>query len=346
MICGVGGYLDAEARKIKNLKTYFLPQMKHPIRPWWDVVAFFKIASILKQEKVQVVHTHSSKAGFLGRWAARMAVVPAIVHTVHGWGFYDGQFFLTRWLYIRLEKLTASITQKIITVSAHNRNEGIELGIGKKQQYEVIHSGILPKKYVLSSVQFKKARRLINPKNRPAVLILSNFKNQKSPFDVVEASQKVCADMPNALFIWAGDGPMRQAVEQKIAQAGLTTNFKLLGWRQDIAELFAASDVLLLTSIYEGLPRVVLQAMAAGKPVVATAVNGTPEAVREGVTGFLVKPHDTERMSQALLNILGSRALSRKMGRAGQKSLRGSFLMDQMLQDIEKLYSKVHSSRS
>lgn len=338
LFSGVGGYLDADAKKIKNLKTYFLPELKHPIRPWWDLIALFEMAAILRKEKVQVVHTHSSKAGFLGRWAAKMAGVPVIIHTVHGWGFFEGQFFLTRWLYILLEKWTAPITDRIITVSAHNRAEGLGLGIGRKEQYQVIHSGILPQNYLLPANKARKARAQINPQNRPAVLILSNFKKQKSPFDVVDVAVLVKTQMPKVLFIWAGDGPLRSAVEEKAADKGLTSNFKWLGWREDVAELLAASDVLLLTSLHEGLPRVVLQAMAAGKPVVATAVNGTPEVVREKVTGFLAQPHDIEKMAWSIVNLLSQPSLARRMGRTGQKALRGSFLMDRMLEEIETLY--------
>lgn len=118
-------------------------------------------------------------------------------------------------------------------------------------------------------------------------------------------------------------------------------NFRLLGWREDVAGLLAATDVLLLTSLYEGLPRVVLQAMAAGKPVVATAVSGTPEAVKEGVTGFLHPPHDASGMARSLERILKDRVLGKKMGIAGRKGLKGSFLITEMLSQIEDLYQEV-----
>ncbi|HTC19861.1 MAG TPA: glycosyltransferase, partial [bacterium] len=176
--------------------------------------------------------------------------------------------------------------------------------------------------------------------NRPAVLILANFKGQKSPMDVVETARLLCEKMPEALFLWAGDGPLREQIEEKIEHYGLKQNFHLLGWHQDVASLFAASNVLFLPSLHEGLPRVVLQAMAAGRPVVATAVNGTPEAVQQGRTGFLVPPHDTSGMAQGLEKLLSQPVLARKMGKAGQKSLHGSFLIDEMLRQIEVLYAK------
>jgi glycosyltransferase involved in cell wall biosynthesis len=346
LISGVGGYLDPEAKKIKNFKTYFLPELKHAINPLWDFIALWKISSILKKEQVQIVHTHSSKAGFLGRWAARLAGIPHIVHTVHGWGFFKDQFFLTRFLYQTLERWTASITDTMIVVSQDNAMEGLSYGIGKKEQYKVIHSGILPAKYVLPSAKAKKARSLLNPQNRPCVLVLSNFKKQKSPLDVVETAKQLAVKIPSVLFLWAGDGPLLPAVKKAIERNGLSKNFKLLGWREDIAELLAASDVMFLASIHEGLPRVVLQTMAAGKPVVATAVNGTPEAVKQGVTGYLTQPHETQEMGDALVKILSNKSLAQKMGKAGQKSLKGTFLMDKMLMEIEKLYGALMARKS
>lgn len=346
LISGIGGYLDAKAQKIKNCKTYFLPELKHAIHPWWDLVALLKLSSILKKEQIQIIHTHSSKAGFLGRWAAHLAGVPHIIHTVHGWGFFKDQFFLIRFIYQTLESWTASITHEIIVVSQDNADEGLSHGIGEKEQYNVIHSGIIPTKYVLSAVKTKKARRSLNPQNRPCVLVLSNFKKQKAPLDVVETAKQLTVKMPSVLFLWAGDGPLLLVVKKAIEKEGLSKNFKLLGWREDIAELLAASDVMFLTSLHEGLPRVVLQTMAAGKPVVATAVNGTPEAVKQGVTGYLTQTHATQEMEEALVKVLSNKSLARKMGKAGQKSLKGTFLMDRMLQEIEKLYGALMARKS
>jgi glycosyltransferase involved in cell wall biosynthesis len=338
LLTGPGGLLDEDARRVKNFKTYFLPELKHPIRPWWDWQAARKIAEILKDEKVDVVHTHSSKAGILGRWAARRAGVPRIIHTVHGWGFYPGQFFLTRWIYQALERWVAGLTDVLIAVSADNQREGLEARIGRKEQYQVIHSGIDPKSYALSQAQSRWAKRELNPENRPCVLILSNFKKQKSPMDVVNIAAQLTKKMPGVLFLWAGDGLFRAKVEAKIAQWSLESNFKLLGWRQDVDRLLAASDVMLLASRHEGLPRVVLQAMAAKKPVVATAVNGTPEAVKNAVTGFLAPAQDIGFMVESLLKILSNPALGRKMGQAGQRALIGTFRIQTMLQEVEKTY--------
>ena len=348
LLTGLGGFLDKEARKLTGLngvKTYFLTELKHPVSPAWDWKAYGALKRILREEKVNLVHTHSSKAGILGRFAARAAGVPNIIHTVHGWGFYPGQLPPVRGAYQFLERSAAAHTDRIITVSDENRRVGLEAGIGKEEQYRVIHSGIEPRLYHLASTDVLRARKEFGDPARPRVLVLSNFKNQKSPFDVVRVGEALKPLCPNFLLLWAGDGPLRKKIEMEIKKKGLGENFRLLGWREDVARLLVACDVLLLTSLYEGLPRVVLQAMAGGKPVVATAVSGTPEAVKDGVTGFLQQPHDALGMAQCLERILKDRALAKKMGAAGRKGLKGSFVIIEMLRQIEALYEEVLQSK-
>jgi glycosyltransferase involved in cell wall biosynthesis len=341
LICGTGGQLDEEARWIPDCRKYFLSELKHPIQPFWDFLALRRIVEILRLEKVDLVHTHSSKAGFLGRWAAKRAGVPHILHTVHGWGFYPGQFFPVKWLYQVLERWAATFTEKLITVSEENKKAGLAARIGRPGQYEVIHSGVDPKQYAVNPAAALKARRLFKTENRPTVLVLSNFKKQKSPLDVVKVAEALAPRLPNVLFLWAGDGPLLPEVEKRIAASNLKTNFDLLGWRDEIAQLLAASDVLLLTSIYEGLPRVVLQAMAAGKPVVASAVSGTPEAVQDGASGFLHPAHATAAMAGSLYSILTQPDFGKKLGRAGKSGLKGTFQIKPMLKAIEKIYAEL-----
>jgi glycosyltransferase involved in cell wall biosynthesis len=302
-------------------------------------VAFFRLILILRREKVQVVHTHSSKAGILGRWAAWFARVPRILHTVHGWGFHPGQAFPVRWFYQWLERRAAGITDVLITVSRDNRREGLAHGIGREDRYRVIHSGIEPREFVLAAEESAKARRKFKSEKRPCVLVLSNFKPQKSPLDVVRVAGILSVRIPNVLVLWAGDGELRPRVEEDLRGRGLSGNFELLGWRDDVPQLLAAADALLLTSLHEGLPRVVLQAMAAGRPVVATDVSGTPEAVAPGQTGFLHPPHDWEGMADSLHKILTDPKLASEMAKSGREALQGTFLIREMLREIEALYA-------
>ena len=346
LIAGEGGDLDFSAVKLAPRTTvYLLPELKHPLNPWWDLVTLVKLSWVLKAERIDLVHTHSSKAGILGRWAARLAGIPAVVHTVHGWGFHPRQFPPLRWLYQALERMTAPITDAIIGVAQENVREGSAVHIGTPAQYRVIHSGIEPARYRVPAARAIRLRRTWDIGKRPCVLVLSNFKRQKSPMDVVRTLEHLRTPVPDVLLLWAGDGPGREAVEGAVNARGMADSIRFLGWRRDVADLLAVSDVLLLTSIFEGLPRVVLQAFAAGKPVVATAVSGTPEVVTQDVSGYLHEPHDAAGMAASLALLLKDPRRARRMGAAGRKVLKGSFLMPRMVSEIEDLYLEVLRSR-
>ncbi len=339
LIAGAGGLLDPQARALEpRLKLHLVAWLKHPVRPLADLAAVFRLSNLLKREKIDLVHTHSSKAGIVGRLAAYRAGIPVVIHTIHGWGFHSRQFPLLRWIYQALERLCASRTDVLIAVSDENRLRGLSAGIGSPDQYRVIHSGIEPKHFRVSPARAAVVRKGLGAAKRPCVLVLSNFKAQKNPRAVVEVAESLRREIPNALFLWAGDGAEREAVERRVRSKGLQENFRFLGWRADAPDLLAASDVLLLTSWFEGLPRVVLQAMAAGKPVVATAVSGTPEAVRHGTTGFLHDPRDVAGMAAHLSFLLRHPGTARKMGAAGKRLLKGSFQIREMLRQIEAVY--------
>ena len=217
LICGAGGQLDDDARWIKDCRKYFLSELKHPLSPFWDWMALRRLTEILKLEQVDIVHTHSSKAGILGRLAAKRAGVPHILHTIHGWGFYPGQFFALRWLYQALERWAAKFTEILIAVSEENKQTGLANRIGRLEQYEVIHSGVDPKKYALNRAAAAGARqKKFKTQGRPpAVLVLSNFKKQKSPLDVVAVAEALAPRLPNVLFLWAGDGPLTGEVKSQ-----------------------------------------------------------------------------------------------------------------------------------
>jgi len=342
LIAGKGGDLDSRALEQSPRTTvHLLPELRHPIRPWWDLVALVRLARLLRKERVDLVHTHSSKAGILGRWAARLAGVPCVIHTVHGWGFHPRQFAPARWVYQALEKWTALVTDALVVVARENAREGLEARIGRTAQYRVIHSGIEPALYRVPGSRIARVKKALGAGRRPCVLVLSNFKPQKSPLDVVRVVERLRLLVPDVLLVWAGGGKGRAAVEREVTRRGLQGHFLFLGWRSDVADLLGACDALLLTSLFEGLPRVVLQAFAAGRPVVATAVSGTPEAVKHGINGFLCAPHDAEGMAVGLSVLLQDRRIARRMGAAGRGVLKGSFLMPTMLAEIEGLYGEV-----
>jgi glycosyltransferase involved in cell wall biosynthesis len=344
LITNPEGILVPEARALKGVRTFFIPELVREINPLMDIRALFKIKGILqeikKDDSPMIVHTHSSKAGILGRWGARFAKSDAIIHTIHGFGFHDYQPLPLRRFLIFLEKITARITDAFIAVSQANIKKGAHSRLFSKQKATLIRSGIDLEEFTgLRGKKQKKKKMLRFKPGLPLVTMIGCLKPQKAPLDYVEVAHQVLQKR-KARFILVGDGELRQKVEKKAIQWGLGDRFKLLGWRGDIPEILAATDIFCLTSLWEGLPRVLPQAMALGIPIVATAVDGTPEAVINNVNGFVTKPRDTKAMAARITYLLDHPREAKIMGRQGKKMV-GKFDIWKMVKEEEDLYLKL-----
>ncbi len=350
LVAGEGGELFDEARRTcKNM--YTVRDLVREIRPLKDVRALFSLASVLRSIKKRhgasascIVHTHSSKAGILGRWAARAAGIPIVVHSFHGFGFHPYQPAPVRWFYIFLERITALVTTRFIAVSQANRDRAVRLGICRYENSVLIRSGIDIERYRCSEPSRAETRRELNiPAEAPVVIMISCLKLQKAPVDFVRAARIVAERIPAAQFLLVGDGRLRTAVEAEVEQSGLTSCFHLCGWRRDIPRLIHAADIMVLTSLWEGLPRAVLQAMAAGVPVVATAVDGTPEAVRDGVSGFAVPPRDVQAFADRVVFLVQHPETAQEMGRRGSERV-AEFDIRRMVSAQEQLYRELSAA--
>lgn len=341
LISGPGGILDQEVRNNPQIRCFFIPYLIRPICPLSDTLAFISLYRLLKSEKVDLVHTHSSKAGILGRWAAHFAKVPKIMHTYHGFGFNDYQKWWVRKIVIWLERVTARVTDKLVAVSNENIRKGLANKIGKEGQYIVIHSGIKIKAFSEVSVDTDEKRREIGiEKNEQVIGMIACFKPQKAPLNFIRLAERVCSICPQAKFVLVGDGELRPKIEKLIAELNLNTRVVLTGWRRDIPQLIHIFDILVLTSLWEGLPRVFLEAWASGKPIVATNVDGAKEAIIDGVNGFLVEPDDLNRLAERVVWLIKNRDSAQKMGQEGRKKVYPAFDIDCMVKDIEKLYGE------
>jgi glycosyltransferase involved in cell wall biosynthesis len=338
LITGRGGILDNEAKAIRGVKSYFSSNLVRQLCPARDYLGFVKLWWILLREKPDIVHTHSSKAGILGRWAAKLAGVPVIIHTYHGFGFNDRQPWPVRTLYILAERLTALVTDKFIAVSKDNIDKAEEYGIGIPENYILIRSGIELSKYTSRGGGDAVKRELgIGPGGK-VVTTIGPFKPQKNLRDFVAAAEEISKSSPRATFLVIGDGELRPELELQIQAAGLAGRVKLLGWRRDIPELLAATDVFVMTSLWEGLPRAILEAMSSGLPVVANAVDGVKEIVINGETGYLTEPFDAAKTAQYTLKLLNDAALGRKLGETGRKLITLEYDIDNMVRQQEALY--------
>jgi len=333
---GPGGILDAEAESLEDVRRYPVPQLVRHVAPAGDARALAALRRVIQREGPHVVHTHSSKAGILGRLAARLEGVPAIVHTVHGFGFTPLQPAPVRALFLALERLAARWTTHAVTVSRADYRRGVELGLFGPEEATVIRSGIRLGDYAAASGGDGVRRELGVPAGAILVTQVGNFKPQKAPLDFARMAIRVAAVLPQAHFLMTGDGPLWGRVRALVQDAGLEERFHLPGWRDDIPAVLDATDIAVLSSRHEGLPRAVVEALAAGVPVVATAVAGTPEVLRNGVDGYLVPPSDVEAMAERVLRLATDGELRRRMASAPRDL--DDFDIDTMVRRQEDLY--------
>jgi glycosyltransferase involved in cell wall biosynthesis len=352
------GLLVPDALQDSRYDKRLVRSLVREVRPARDGIALAGLVGILRREMRQargrsgagappvIVHTHSSKAGILGRAAARLAGVPVVIHTVHGFGFHPRQRPGVRRLYIALERLAARWTDHVIAVAQADLDAGVALGIFPRERASLIRSGIEIARYSGAGIDRESAVRALGfDPARPLVGMVACLKPQKNPVDFVRAAALVAERVPDAQFLLAGDGVLRPAVEEEVRRSGLEGRLRLLGWRRDVDAIIPCLDVLVLTSLWEGLPRVFPQAMAAGRPVVAYRLDSAPEAVTEGVTGYLVAPGDSAAAAARIVGLLVDPALARRMGAAGRERV-GEFDADLMVRSQQELYSRLWSDIS
>ncbi len=341
LITGEPGMLDQEARALPGVTVYQVPALVRPLRPWSDLRALASLTVLLLKLKPMIVHTHSSKAGILGRLAAWMARVPIIIHSIHGFGLTPYQHPLLRSLLLTMERVAAHVTTQFFAVSEANRQQGVSLGLFPADRCTVIRSGVdlAALRQIRVDVRAKKQELGLEPE-RPVVGMIAPFKPQKAPLDFVRMAELVHHARPDVQFLLVGDGELREAIEAECARLGLSSMVRLAGWRRDIPEILRCLDVFVLTSLWEGLPRVYLEALASGIPVVGTRVDGAPEVVKDGITGFLVEPGDVQALAERVLYLLARPDEARRMGRNGQ-ALPQEFDIDEMVRRQECEYGRL-----
>ncbi len=354
LLCGPRGILDQEARK-GDWTTIFVRWLVRPLRPWKDLLALVWLYQLLRLHKPHIVHTHSSKAGILGRIAAYFAGVPVIVHTFHGFGFNDRQKPWTRRLYVSLEKSCAHLSTHLIFVSEENRKEAARRGIGKNVPKSLIRSGIgmNPADERSYSGQEQrignKVRQALKkiPPDAWRVAYIGNFKPQKNPMDLARVASEVLKRKPEVHFFLVGEGELLRAVKAWCEEQGIDSHVHFLGWCQrqrDIREILAASNCFLLTSLWEGLPRALVEAFAAKLPAVAYGVDGVKDILQDGENGFLIPPNQVERAAEKILWLAEHPDQAAKMGQRGRDLVLKEFDIDKMVQQQQNLYKSLYEA--
>jgi glycosyltransferase involved in cell wall biosynthesis len=337
---GLEGSLHGEAQA-RGVHVIVEPSLVRRISPWHDFLATLRLMRAMRAGRYDVVHTHSSKAGILGRIAAKLAGVPVIVHTAHGWGFNEEQPWYLYWLYVALERMCAPFASAIVVVGAPNQDKGLALGIGRADQYRLIRSGIEVHVFRDVAISRDEARRRLGlPREAFVIGSVGRLEGQKAPLDLLAAFVPVAAEHPGTHLVYVGEGFWRGDLEAAIARAGLEGRVHLTGLRRDVPELLRAFDVFALASRWEGLPRVFPQAMAAGLPIVATRVDGAPDAITPGENGWLVDVGDTAAMTEHFRALASDPATARRMGAAGRARVE-EFSAKRMVEGLAELYAQL-----
>jgi len=315
LIHGHGGYLDKEAASMPNTEIISSKNLVREINPRKDFACLAELTTRLRKYRKSdgeiIVHTHSSKAGILGRMAGQAAGVKPIIHSIHGFSFHEGQSFVLNRGYISAEKISARMTHGFIGVSRSNLAEARAKGIiYSKHKVALIRSGFDVEGFAKATQAENSVRDEFGISDDDELIVsIANLKSQKDPITMVRAVGQLVKRRPKIKLLYAGDGPLRNDVENEIKKFGLENHFHLLGWRRDVPALMGAADIIALSSIYEGLPRVSVQAVVARKPFVGTRVDGTPEIIRDGKNGYLVEPRDPDAFCDALERALETRPL-------------------------------------
>ncbi|MFA5362820.1 MAG: glycosyltransferase family 4 protein [Candidatus Omnitrophota bacterium] len=341
LFTGDDGLLLNDFRAMSGVHVRTSRFLVRPINPYKDLCVLFEIKNFIRENNITIVHTHSSKAGIVGRLAARWAGAGMIFHTVHGWSFNNFQWWPVKRLFILLERLAAGFTSRIIVVSEFDRKRGLAEGIGIENGYCLIRYGI---DLLSFRVSYPGVRKEFGWDD--SVLVVGNiscFKPQKEPLDFIKLAFLLKQKMKNRKkikFVLVGDGVLRRRIENLISALGLEGDVVLAGWRRDIPRLLAGMDIVVLTSLWEGFPISVLEAMAGSLPVVVTHTGGIGEVVIEGNTGFLVKPRDMPDMCEKILMLLNDEDLRERVGSQARKSLGDTYSTECMVCRHQELYKE------
>lgn len=330
----------------KGVQPRFVPELGRELSARDDLLAFGKLLQLIRAERPHVVHTHMAKAGTLGRLAARLAGVPVVMHTYHGHVFhgYFGRAKTT--LFLNVERALARITDRVVTVGEAQRQEIAAYGVAPLHKLVAIPLGLELEEFLRVNGRSGRLRSELGiGADAPLVGIVARLVPIKAHEDFLAAARLVLRELPAARFAVVGDGERRRELEALASREGLSHAVAFLGWRRDLAEVYADLDVVALTSLNEGSPVALIEAMAAARAVAATRVGGVGDVVRDGETGLTVPPRAPQAMAGAMLRLLRDPELRERLGRAARAEVYPRFSARRLCDDVASLYLQTLAAR-
>lgn len=332
-------YQDIKKMQDAGIKVIILP-IKRNISLLSDLAAFFKLCSYIKKGRYDVVHTHSSKAGFLGRLAARLMGTRTVIHTPHYFCFITEDMPKVKKLfYFYLEKFAALFCDRIITVSESQRQDILKKGLVNAEKVITVENGVDIRKFSGNGFDALKNRQKLGLGGKSVVLgtvgILIERKGQRY---LIEAFAEIIKEGFDMTLLIAGDGELRRELENLCGRLGLDSRVRLLGFRQDIPELLSLMDIFVFPSLWEGMPLAVLEAMASGLPVVCTEAHGAVDLIQNGKCGILVQKRDAKGIIEAIRYLVLNPDKAKGMGREARRLIHSNYTLEKQVSRIEEIY--------
>jgi glycosyltransferase involved in cell wall biosynthesis len=339
---GPEGSLESAFAEYPNTLT-IVPELVRPVHPWKDFLASRRLVRIFRETQPQIVHTHSGKAGVLGRLAAARAGVPIIVHTIHGPSFGAFQGPVANALFRAAERRAGRVTTHFVTVADAMTRQYFDAGIGAPERYTRIFSGFNLQPFLTAKNDLElRAKWRIAPDDIVIGKIARLF-TLKGHDDLIAVAPRLVRHCPKVKFLLIGDGAWRARLEEKIHALGLKTHFVFTGLiaPADVPQFVGIMDALVHLSLREGLPRALPQALAAARPVVAYDCDGAREVCMDNQTGFLLSPGDLDGLTDRLRRLVEEPSLRERLGRCGEQFVRERFAVERMVDDLHALYRRL-----
>jgi len=343
---GPEGSLESSFEEAPEILS-IVPQLVRPIRPWKDWQALRQLTQLLRSHRPALVHTHSGKAGILGRLAARRAQVPLVVHTIHGPSFGAFQNPFTNRIFRSAERRAAACTTHFVSVAEAMTEQYLAAGIGRPEQFTCIRSGFsLPPFLSVKSDPDFRARLQIAPSDF-VVGMIARLCELKGHDDLIASAPAVVKRNPRTKFLLVGGGPWRDRLQARVQELRLHDHFVFAGLvpPAEIPHYLGAMDVLAHLSRREGLARALPQALAAGRPVVAYDCDGAKEICLPDQTGYLIPPGDLHQLAERILQLAADPALRKRLGKQGQQLVKHRFSVEQMVEELYLLYRRLDAQR-
>lgn len=304
--------------------------------------ALKQLIKVMKDDKFSLIHVHTPVGAFLGRLAARLTNTSPIIYTAHGFHFYKGAPLKNWLIYYSMERLAARWTDGIITMNDEDYQFAKKFKLRQDNVVFVVHGVGLPiERYEISDDNIRKRLREQMGYGNEDILLLTvaELIPRKNHIQIMKAMKEIVKHKKNVHLLIVGEGKLEPKLKETVNRLNIHTNVNFLGYRKDIPELLCLADIFILTSKHEGLPRCIMEAMAAGKPIVATNVRGNRDLVKDGVNGYLVPVNDIGGTAEALLKLINDKELAMKMGERGRKIIE-PYSIENVLKEMDSIYGK------